>query len=124
MSAFESGRRGALRPFRSCIIANDDAPLGLVSGLVQSGRRVGQDFGIITYGGTRMHNFISPPLGAFVFPHFETGQKLAMFLIRLIGRRKSGNPHRGERCRVLRSRQPRHQLAGRSRPLTRISLPS
>ena len=69
----------------AAFIASDDTALGFVSGLVQNGRRVGKDFGIITYGGTRMHNYISPPLSAFVYPHFDTGQKLAMFLIRLIG---------------------------------------
>ncbi len=69
----------------AAFIANDDAAMGFLSGLWQSGRRVPQDFGIITYGGTRMHSFMSPPLSAFIFPHFDTGQRLAMFLIRLIG---------------------------------------
>ena len=69
----------------AAFIANDDAAMGFMSGLLQNGRRVAHDFGIITYGGTRMHSFMSPPLSAFIFPHFDTGQRLAMFLIRLIG---------------------------------------
>ncbi|HTI01112.1 MAG TPA: substrate-binding domain-containing protein [Acidisoma sp.] len=65
-------------------IAHDDTAMGFVSGLRPFGKHVGEDFGIITYGGTRMHSFINPPLSAFTFPHVTTGQSLARLLIKLI----------------------------------------
>jgi LacI family transcriptional regulator len=68
----------------AAFIAHDDTAMGFISGLLPFGRRVGLDFGIITYGGTRMHSFINPPLSAFTFPHFRTGQSLAKLLVKLI----------------------------------------
>jgi LacI family transcriptional regulator len=68
----------------AAFVASEEAALGLVAGLVAMGRCVGRDFGLLTYGGSQIHRFANPPLSAFVYSHFKTGERLAEFLIRSI----------------------------------------
>jgi LacI family transcriptional regulator len=63
-------------------VASEEAALGFVSGLRTSGRQVGRDFGLVTYGGTRLHDFLNPPVSAYYFSNFVIGERLAMLLQR------------------------------------------
>jgi LacI family transcriptional regulator len=60
------------------------AALGFVSGLLAQGRAVGRDFGLISYGGSRLHTFLNPPLSAFIHPHAAIGGRVAALLVRAI----------------------------------------
>jgi LacI family transcriptional regulator len=76
------GRRPSLT---GAFVASEETALGAASALSAAGRRIGRDFGLITYGGTQLHRFITPPLTAFVRPHFKTGEALAELLFAAIG---------------------------------------
>jgi LacI family transcriptional regulator len=68
----------------AAFIASEEGALGFVSGLVAQGRQVGRDFAAITYGGSQLHSFLNPPLSAFLYPHFDIGERLARFLVQSI----------------------------------------
>jgi LacI family transcriptional regulator len=68
----------------AAFIASEEAALGFVAGAAHAGVRVGADFGVITFGGSQLHQFVNPPLSAFRYSHFETGKRLADFLMRAI----------------------------------------
>ncbi|MBZ9937203.1 LacI family DNA-binding transcriptional regulator [Mesorhizobium sp. BR1-1-16] len=65
-------------------IAGEESAMGVVAGLYAAGCVVGRDFGIVTYGGTQLHGFVTPPLSAFIHSNFETGERLAALLMRSI----------------------------------------
>jgi LacI family transcriptional regulator len=69
----------------AAFIASEEAALGFVAGLREMGRAVYRDFSLITYGGSQLHRFLNPPISAFIYSHFYTGERLAEFLIRSIG---------------------------------------
>jgi len=72
----------ALHPDASAaFVASEEAALGFVAGLALSGRVVGRDFALVTYGGTDLHDFLVPPLSAFHFPNIEIGGRLAELLL-------------------------------------------
>jgi LacI family transcriptional regulator len=68
----------------AAFIASEEAALGFVAGLREAGREVYRDFSLITYGGSQLHRFLNPPISAFIYSHFYTGERLAEFLIRSI----------------------------------------
>jgi LacI family transcriptional regulator len=68
----------------AAFIASEEAALGFVAGLREAGRAVYRDFSLITYGGSQLHRFLNPPISAFIYSHFYTGERLAEFLIRSI----------------------------------------
>lgn len=63
-------------------VASEEAALGFVSGLRAGGRQVGRDFGLVTYGGTRLHDFLNPPVSAYYVSNYVIGERLAMLLKR------------------------------------------
>lgn len=68
----------------AAFIASEEAALGFVAGAARVGVRIGMDFGVVTFGGTQLHQFVNPPLSAFKYSHFETGRRLADLLMRAI----------------------------------------
>jgi LacI family transcriptional regulator len=68
----------------AAFVASEEAALGFVTGLREVGREVYRDFSLITYGGSQLHRFLNPPISAFIYSHFYTGERLAEFLIRSI----------------------------------------
>ena len=68
----------------AAFIASEEAALGFVAGSARVGVRIGMDFGVVTFGGTQLHQFVNPPLSAFKYSHFETGRRLADLLMRAI----------------------------------------
>jgi LacI family transcriptional regulator len=68
----------------AAFVASEEAALGFVAGLRETGRAVYSDFSLITYGGSQLHRFLNPPISAFIYSHFYTGERLAEFLIRSI----------------------------------------
>jgi LacI family transcriptional regulator len=68
----------------AAFIASEEAALGFVAGAIRGGVRIGPDFGIVTFGGSQLHQFVNPPLSAFKYSHFETGKRLAHLLMRAI----------------------------------------
>ncbi|MDE1994513.1 MAG: substrate-binding domain-containing protein [Rhizobiaceae bacterium] len=66
-------------------VASEEAALGFLSGLREAGREAGKDFALLTYGGTRLHDFFNPPLSAFYYSNFLIGERLASLLLRAIG---------------------------------------
>jgi LacI family transcriptional regulator len=66
----------------SAFVASDEAALGFVSALADFGRKVGEDFSILTYSGSRLHDFYNPPLSTYYFPNFIIGQRLSDLLYR------------------------------------------
>ena len=68
----------------AAFIASEEAALGFVAGAARAGVQVGADFGVVTFGGSELHQFVNPPLSAFKYSHFETGQRLADLLMRAI----------------------------------------
>jgi len=68
----------------AAFIASEEAALGFVVGLREVNREVYRDFSLITYGGSQLHRFLNPPISAFIYSHFYTGERLAEFLIRSI----------------------------------------
>jgi LacI family transcriptional regulator len=68
----------------AAFIASEEAALGFLAGLREAGREVYRDFSLITYGGSQLHRFLNPPISAFIYSHFYTGERLAEFLARSI----------------------------------------
>jgi LacI family transcriptional regulator len=68
----------------AAFVASEEAALGFVAGLREMGREVYRDFSLITYGGSQLHRFLNPPISAFIYSHFYTGERLAEFLVRSI----------------------------------------
>jgi LacI family transcriptional regulator len=66
-------------------IASEEAALGFLAGLRLVGRDVPRDFGILTYGGSMLHDFFNPPISTFYFSNYVIGQRLADLLLRAIG---------------------------------------
>lgn len=65
-------------------VASDEAGLGFITAMHQAGRRIGRDFGVVTYGGARLHDFLNPPTSAFYYPHSKIAELLAEMLVRAI----------------------------------------
>ncbi len=65
-------------------VASDEAGLGFITAMHQAGRSIGKDFGLITYGGARLHDFLSPPTSAFHYPHGGIADLLSDMLARAI----------------------------------------
>jgi LacI family transcriptional regulator len=65
-------------------IASEEAALGFLAGLRQAGRRPGEDFALVTYGGTKLHDFVHPPLSTFYYSNHVIGERLAALLHRSI----------------------------------------
>jgi LacI family transcriptional regulator len=65
-------------------IASDEAGLGFVAAMRQAGREIGKDFGLLTYGGSNLHDFLSPPTSAFYYSNYLIGEELASLLERAI----------------------------------------
>ena len=68
----------------AAFVGSEEAALGFVAGAARAGVRIGSDFGVITFGGSQLHQFVNPPLSAFKYSHFETGKRLADLLMRAI----------------------------------------
>jgi LacI family transcriptional regulator len=68
----------------SAFVASDEAALGFVAGLAGLGRKVGQDFSVLTYSGSQLYGFYNPPLSTYYFPNFVIGQRLGDLLYRSI----------------------------------------
>jgi LacI family transcriptional regulator len=68
----------------AAFIGSEEAALGFVAGATRTGIRIGVDFGVVTFGGSQLHQFVNPPLSAFKYSHFETGRRLADLLMRAI----------------------------------------
>jgi len=66
-------------------VASEEAALGFLAGLRMVGRHAGKDFALITYGGTRLHDFFNPPLSAFYYSNYIIGERLASLLYRALG---------------------------------------
>ncbi|BCP53956.1 LacI family transcriptional regulator [Kaistia sp. 32K] len=77
-------------------VASDEAGLGFITAMHQAGRRIGKDFGVITYGGARLHDFLNPPTSAFYYPHAGIANLLSEMLARAI----DGEDY-AELCRVV-----------------------
>ena len=58
--------------------------MGFLAGLRDAGRQGGQDFALITYGGTALPDFFNPPLSTFYYSNHAIGERLAAFLTRAI----------------------------------------
>ncbi|MBY5558421.1 substrate-binding domain-containing protein (plasmid) [Rhizobium leguminosarum] len=65
-------------------VASDEAGLGFITAMQQAGRQIGKDFGLITYGGARLHDFLSPPTSAFYYPHAGIADLLSEMLARAV----------------------------------------
>jgi LacI family transcriptional regulator len=63
-------------------VASEEATLGFLAGLRSGGKEVGRNFGIVTYGGTRLHDFFNPPVSAFYYSNYQIGERLAALLNR------------------------------------------
>jgi LacI family transcriptional regulator len=63
-------------------VASEEAALGFLSGLRIVGRQAGRDFALITYGGTKLHEFFNPPLSSFYYSNYVIGERLAALLHR------------------------------------------
>jgi LacI family transcriptional regulator len=59
-------------------VASEAMTLGFLSGLRASGR----NFGLVTYGGNRLHDFLNPPVSAWYFSNYVIGERLASLLKR------------------------------------------
>jgi LacI family transcriptional regulator len=66
----------------AAFVASEEATFGFLSGLRAAGRQVGRDFGLVTYGGARLHDFFDPPISAFYFSNYVIGERLALLLKR------------------------------------------
>jgi LacI family transcriptional regulator len=66
----------------AAFIASEEAALGFVAGATRAGVQIGAEFGVVTFGGSQLHQFVTPPLSAFKYSHFETSQRLADLLMR------------------------------------------
>jgi LacI family transcriptional regulator len=65
-------------------VASEEAALGFLAGLRSRGRLVGRNFGLVTYGGTNLHDFFNPPISAFHFSNYVIGERLAALLERAL----------------------------------------
>lgn len=68
----------------AAFVASEEAALGFLSGLRDLGKSVPEDFAILTYGGSRLHDFFNPPLSSFYYSNVLIGQRLADLLQRSI----------------------------------------
>ena len=68
----------------AAFVASEEAALGFLAGLRIAGREAGRDFAIVTYGGTKLHDFFNPPLSAFYYSNYLIGERLAGLLHRSI----------------------------------------
>ena len=68
----------------AAFIGSEEAALGFLAGLQLVGRHAGRDFGVLTYGGSMLHDFFNPPVSAFYFSNYTIGQRLADLLLRAI----------------------------------------
>jgi LacI family transcriptional regulator len=82
-------------------IASEEAALGFLAGLREMGREVYRDFSLITYGGSQLHRFLNPPISAFIYSHFYTGERLAEFLIRSIAGEDPENLRRVDQAEFI-----------------------
>jgi LacI family transcriptional regulator len=64
----------------AAFVASEEAALGFLSGLRRAGRRPGEDFALVTYGGTKLHDFLNPPLSTFYYSNYLIGERLATLL--------------------------------------------
>ncbi|HEY0121224.1 MAG TPA: substrate-binding domain-containing protein [Rhizobium sp.] len=69
----------------AAFVGSEEAALGFLSGLRTLGRLVPRDFSVVTYGGSRLHDFFNPPLSTYYYSNFVIGQRLADLLSRSIG---------------------------------------
>ncbi len=69
----------------AAFVASEEAALGFLAGLRIVGRQAGRDFAIVTYGGTKLHEFFNPPLSSFYYSNYAIGERLAALLHRSIG---------------------------------------
>ena len=69
----------------AAFVGSEEAALGFLSGLRDLGRSVPDDFALVTYGGSRLHDFFNPPLSTYYYPNLVIGQRLADLLQRSIG---------------------------------------
>lgn len=65
-------------------VASDEAALGFITAMHQAGRRIGYDLGLITYGGSQLHDYLNPPTSAFHYSHYRIADMLADGLARAI----------------------------------------
>ena len=68
----------------AAFVASEEAALGFLAGLRDAGRHGGQDFALITYGGTALPDFFNPPLSTFYYSNHAIGERLAACLSRAI----------------------------------------
>jgi LacI family transcriptional regulator len=61
-------------------VASDESGMGLVAGMRQAGREIGRDFGLLSYGGSNLHDFVSPPISAFYYSNYLIGEEMAALL--------------------------------------------
>jgi LacI family transcriptional regulator len=67
-------------------VASDESGMGLVAGMRQAGREIGRDFGLISYGGSNLHDFVSPPISAFYYSNYLIGEEMAGLLEQAMAR--------------------------------------
>lgn len=67
-------------------VASDESGMGLVAGMRQAGREIGRDFGLLSYGGSNLHDFVSPPISAFYYPNYLIGEEMAGLLEQAMAR--------------------------------------
>jgi LacI family transcriptional regulator len=60
--------------------------MGLVAGMRQAGREIGRDFGLLSYGGSNLHDFVSPPISAFYYSNYLIGEEMAGLLEQAMAR--------------------------------------
>jgi LacI family transcriptional regulator len=66
----------------AAFVASEEAALGFLAGLRLAGKQAGKDFAVVTYGGTKLHDFFNPPLSAFYYSNYLIGERLASLLHR------------------------------------------
>ncbi len=62
--------------------------LGLVAAMRLAGREIVWDFGLLTYGGSILHDFLSPPTSAFYYSNYLIGEHPASLLERAMAGEK------------------------------------
>jgi LacI family transcriptional regulator len=67
-------------------VASDESGMGLVAGMRQAGREIGRDFGLLSYGGSNLHDFVSPPISAFYYSNYLIGEEMAGLLEQAMAR--------------------------------------
>lgn len=68
----------------AAFVASDEAGIGFIATMRAAGREIGRDFGLLTYGGSNLHDFLSPPTSAFYYSNYLIGEQLASLLDRAI----------------------------------------